>query len=83
MVKKVPTSLVESCLHLKMKSELERLERLQMLRTVKQAYILGVKYCSCWKAQWKIEDLHRFCPPESGTESVTLPITWPRMFYFS
>ena len=49
MVKKVPTSLVESCLHLKikMKSELERLERLQMLRKVKRAYILGVKCCSC------------------------------------
>ena len=42
MVKKVPTSLVESCLHLKikMKSELERLEGLQMLRKVKRAYIL-------------------------------------------
>ena len=49
MVKKIPTSLVESCLHLKIKikCELERLERLQMPRKVKRAYILGVKYCSC------------------------------------
>lgn len=46
-----------------------------MLRKAKGAYILGVKYCSARKAEWKIEDQHRFCPPESGTESVTLTIT--------
>lgn len=62
----------------KMKSEQDRLEGLQMLRKVKRAYILGVKYCRGRKAQWKIEDLHRFCPPESGTESITLPITCDR-----
>lgn len=61
-----------------MKSELDRLEGLQTLRKAKRAYIRGVKYCSARKAEWKIEDQHRFCPPESGTESVTLPITCDR-----
>ena len=66
----------------KLKSELDRLEGLQMIHKKKRAYQMDVKSSSDWKAQWKIESLHWPGLPESDTnhEAVQLSITCDRRY---